>query len=218
MSFLNFRQARRKAKKIVSLRYPRPATPPTPDSFVSTNVVEIGDPSRPAAEACYAPLTLQLDLGVKGEPFLHSDHILSPSRERALTTSSRQTRDRLSRPRSKSDVVGSVQPRVSGPASKLSIVSAYTEDGFQDDRLAEVEDITRVCLSYQHSTPFPRPPANYLPDDILGYGFPPCHQRSTRADQDSAHDSCIKGTDSAIGRNVCGIAPYFYEPPGVSRR
>ena len=35
MSFLNFRSARRRAKKIVSLRHPRAPSPPSPGSFVS---------------------------------------------------------------------------------------------------------------------------------------------------------------------------------------
>jgi hypothetical protein len=151
MSFLGFRK--RKAKKTVSIRSPRPPTPPTPNSFVSAAVVEIGDPSRPSAEAYLAPLTLHLDLGVKAEPFFPSDHFLSPSPEPSLTASSRQMQDRRARlcskssgspPKSLHDGTGSVRPRVSVSAFKLS--AAYTEDGFQDGRFSEVEDATRVCL------------------------------------------------------------------------
>ena len=80
MSFLSFRQARRKAKKIVSVRAQRPPTPPSPDrdSCVFPSVVEIGDPSRVSAEAFYSPATLHVDITsgplFPSDPFPGSDH------------------------------------------------------------------------------------------------------------------------------------------------
>ncbi|KAH9988098.1 hypothetical protein BJV74DRAFT_469706 [Russula compacta] len=99
MSFLGFRQARRKAKKIVSVRSLRPPTPPSPGSFISTSVVEIGDPSGASVEEFLPPVTLHVDIDITPESLRPTDPYPSTSRNDSLTTNSRQSRDRLSRPR-----------------------------------------------------------------------------------------------------------------------
>ena len=123
MSFLSFRRhAKRKAQKIVSFRLARPPTPPSPGSFVSTSVVEIGDPSRPSVDEPYAPLTLQMDIGFASEPLLPSGSFSSSLiRESDSIPSPRRTQNRRSRPRSSSrsppkslhDGAGSVRSKVS---------------------------------------------------------------------------------------------------------
>ncbi|KAI0301251.1 hypothetical protein BC826DRAFT_1101883 [Russula brevipes] len=95
MSFLNFRQARRKAKQIVSIRSLRPPTPPSPSSFGSTEVVDIiVDPSGTSAETYSSPLA---DVDITPEPLFPNDTLLSTFRDHGWTTTPRQSRDRLSR-------------------------------------------------------------------------------------------------------------------------
>ena len=122
MSFLSFRHARRKAKKIVSVRSPRPPTPPTPGSFVSTAIVQIGDPYSLSAEAYYAPPTLQVDTSFATEPLLPSEPFRPAFREPSLTANPRQTWDRHSRPRSRRSGSSPKSPHV-GPGSVQSKVS-----------------------------------------------------------------------------------------------
>lgn len=57
MSFLNFRAARRRAKKIVSLRN-RALRPPTPDSFFS------GEPPRVDVDITHRPLLASDVIGI----------------------------------------------------------------------------------------------------------------------------------------------------------
>jgi hypothetical protein len=68
MSFLNFRSARRRAKKIVSLRHRAPS-PPTPDSFVSAHA---GEPTKGSANTSSVP---RVDEDVTHRPLLASDVI-----------------------------------------------------------------------------------------------------------------------------------------------
>ncbi|KAF8270026.1 hypothetical protein EI94DRAFT_1699069 [Lactarius quietus] len=67
MSFLNFRSARRRAKKIVSLRHPRAPSPPTPGSFVSPDASE---PTRESEKSSSAP---RIVVDVTHRPLLTSD-------------------------------------------------------------------------------------------------------------------------------------------------
>ena len=125
MSFLSFRHARRKAKKMVTIRPPRTPTPPSPGSFISTDVVEIGDPSRPSVEAHYAPLSLHMDIGFASEALLRdsypyliheSDPIGSP-RQKQDRRSRRSTsrRGSVTSPKSLHNGAGLAQSRVSVP-------------------------------------------------------------------------------------------------------
>ncbi|KAI9513451.1 hypothetical protein F5148DRAFT_1278823 [Russula earlei] len=117
MSFLSFRHARRKAKKMVGLRHPRPPTPPSPSSFAAASVVEIGDPSRPSAERLYRAMTPQVDIDIVPEPLFPSDPFVATFRaDRPTATSHTQSRDRRSRsgsgspPKAPHNGAGLVQP------------------------------------------------------------------------------------------------------------
>jgi hypothetical protein len=68
MSFLNFRSARRRAKKIVSLRHRAPS-PPTPDSFFSAHA---GESTERSAKTSSVP---RVDVDVTHRPLLASDVI-----------------------------------------------------------------------------------------------------------------------------------------------
>ena len=63
MTFLGFRHAKRKAKKMSNAR---PSRSPTSSaaSFATPSVVEIGDPTSASAEACYAPMALRVDVDI----------------------------------------------------------------------------------------------------------------------------------------------------------
>lgn len=82
MSFLNFRSARRRAKKIVSLRHPQAPSPPTPGSFVSANV---GEPSR-KSHAIKGSGVPRIDVDIEHRPLVVND-VLS-IRDYRLATSS----------------------------------------------------------------------------------------------------------------------------------
>jgi hypothetical protein len=92
MSFLNFRSARRRAKKIVSLRPHRAPTPPTPGSFVSPN---IGVPPRAFPEGSSIPTTNQVDVDVIHGLPLASDPFVPGIRDHRLATKSRDFRSGL---------------------------------------------------------------------------------------------------------------------------
>jgi hypothetical protein len=148
MSFLSFR-ARRKAKKIVSVRSPRPPTPPTPGSFVSAAIVEIGDPSRPSAEAYYAPPTLQVDTSFAAEPLLPGDLFRPAYREPSLTANPRHTRDRHSRPRSRRSGSSPKSPHV-GPGSiqsKVSVPALNSPGVYQPQALHVLRSAFRMVVS-----------------------------------------------------------------------
>ena len=80
MSFLNFRSARRRAKKIVSLRHSRAPSPPSPGSFVSASA---GEPTK----SVKGPNDPHIDIDSTHRPFLVSD-VLS-IRDCRLATGSR---------------------------------------------------------------------------------------------------------------------------------
>ncbi|KAH9996309.1 hypothetical protein BJV77DRAFT_1065927 [Russula vinacea] len=114
MTFLGFRHAKRKAKKMVNIR---PLRSPTPSSgSLTTSIVEIGDPSGASAEACHAPVTLDVD--ITPEPRFLNDPFSSTVRHHASSTNPRQLQDRLSRsvlgrslPKPLRDETEWVQPR-----------------------------------------------------------------------------------------------------------
>jgi hypothetical protein len=121
MTFLGFRHAhlKRKAKKAGNARPPRSPTSSS-GSFVTTSVVEIGDPTSASAEACLTPMALHLDVDFAREPLFPSNEVLSTFRQHSPTTNPRQSKDRLSRSRLGGDSsrllhhnAGRVQPRVS---------------------------------------------------------------------------------------------------------
>jgi hypothetical protein len=82
MSFLNFRSARRRAKKIVSLRHSRAPSPPTPGSFVSANAGERTKKSQ-VVNGSGVP---QIDVDIAHRPLMVSD-ILSIRNCRLATSS-----------------------------------------------------------------------------------------------------------------------------------
>ncbi|KAH8981937.1 hypothetical protein EDB86DRAFT_3086639 [Lactarius hatsudake] len=88
MSFLNFRSARRRAKKIVSIRPPRPPTPPTPNSFVSPNIRE---PTRESAEHSIST-PYQVDVDFSHGPLFASDPFVPGIRNYRPATNSREFR------------------------------------------------------------------------------------------------------------------------------
>lgn len=100
MTFLGFRHVKRKAKKMVNGRTSRSPIPSS-GSFVAPSIVEIGDPTSAAAEACYGPLALHVDVDIAREPLFPRDSVLSTStfRQHSPTTNSRESRNRLSRSR-----------------------------------------------------------------------------------------------------------------------
>jgi hypothetical protein len=124
MTFLGFRHAKRKAKKMVNIR---PLRSPTPSSgSLTTSIVEIGDPSGASAEACHAPVTLDVD--ITPEPRFLNDPFSSTVRHHA-STNPRQLQDRLSRsvlgrslPKPLRDETEWVQPRVSVLFDRASTV------------------------------------------------------------------------------------------------
>jgi hypothetical protein len=79
----------------------RPPRSPTSSSasFVTASVVEIGDPTSASAEACYAPMTLRLDVDIAREPLFPSDPVLSSFRQHSPATNPKEYQDRLSRSR-----------------------------------------------------------------------------------------------------------------------
>lgn len=83
MSFLNFRSARRRAKKIVSLRHRAPS-PPTPDSFVSAHA---GEPTKRSANTSSVP---RVDEDVTHRPLLASDVIGIRDSRLAISSSDSQ--------------------------------------------------------------------------------------------------------------------------------
>jgi hypothetical protein len=95
MTFLGFRHAKRKAKKMVNIC---PLRSPSPSSgSITTSVVEIGDPSSASAEACYAPVTLHVDVDITPEPLFLGDPFSSAVLNHASSTNPRQSQDRLPR-------------------------------------------------------------------------------------------------------------------------
>jgi hypothetical protein len=75
ISFLKFRQAKRKAKEIVTIRSPRSQarSPPSSSSSVFPTVVEIGDPSRISTESSQCPAKLHVDVDIASGPLFPSD-------------------------------------------------------------------------------------------------------------------------------------------------
>ncbi|KAH9968109.1 hypothetical protein BC827DRAFT_1263841 [Russula dissimulans] len=109
MSFLSFRHARRKAKKIVSARPLRPPTPPSPGSFASTSVVEIGDPTRVSPETYYPVVNPHMDVEIPHEPLFPSDPFLAALPHQASTLNSTRLQD--GRTRSRMGKSSSIPPR-----------------------------------------------------------------------------------------------------------
>ncbi|KAI9438229.1 hypothetical protein H4582DRAFT_247631 [Lactarius indigo] len=87
MPFLNFRSARRRAKKIVSLRPARPPSPPTPNSFVSPNFCE---PTRTSAGCTSIPSPYQVDVDFSHGPLFASDPFVPGIRDFRPATNSRE--------------------------------------------------------------------------------------------------------------------------------
>lgn len=127
MTFLGFRHAKRKAKKTVN---PRPrSSASSSGSFVTPSVVEIGDPTSAYAEACYAPMSLRVDVDISREPLFASDSVLSTFRQHSPTTNPQESQDRLSRSRLGGNSskplhrnTGWVQPRVGVLSTESQIV------------------------------------------------------------------------------------------------
>ena len=129
MTFLGFRHAKRKAKKMVNAR---PSRSPTSSSasFATTSVVEIVDTTSVSAEACYAPrTTLHLDVDIARDPLFLSDSVLSTFRQHSPITNPRESQDRLSRSRLGGNSskplhhnAGCVQPRVSVLSAESQVV------------------------------------------------------------------------------------------------
>ncbi|KAH9974269.1 hypothetical protein BGW80DRAFT_173567 [Lactifluus volemus] len=94
MSFLKFRQAKRKAKKIVTVRSPhsQARTPPSSSSSVFPTVVEIGDPSRISTEC---PVKLHVDVDITPGPLFPSDTFLPGFN--AQSADAKQSQDQVSR-------------------------------------------------------------------------------------------------------------------------
>lgn len=131
MTFLGFRHAKRKAKKLANARPPRSPSPSS-GSFVTASVVEIGDPTSATAEACYAPMTLHVDLDIAPEPLFASDPIFSAFRQHSPTANPKESQDRLSRSRlgrnSSKPIhhnAGWVPPRVSVFSTESQMVYVY---------------------------------------------------------------------------------------------
>jgi hypothetical protein len=158
MTFLGFRHAKRKAKKMVNIC---PLRSPSPSSgSITTSVVEIGDPSSASAEACYAPVTLHVDVDITPEPLFLGDPFSSAVLNHASSTNPRQSQDRLPRSglgrsslKPLRDEIEWVQPRVSVFFDRISTVGGvlvpYTENDFQNGRVAGsavVGDVIRVRL------------------------------------------------------------------------
>jgi hypothetical protein len=128
MTFLGFRHAKRKAKKMVDTRPPRSPTSSS-GSFVAPSVVEIGDPTSASAEACYAPMSLHVDVDISREPLFASDPVMSTFRQHSPTTNPKESQDRLSRSRLGGNSskplhhnAGWVQPRVSVLSTESQMV------------------------------------------------------------------------------------------------
>jgi hypothetical protein len=156
MTFLGFRHAKRKAKKMVNAR---PSRSPTPSSgsFVASSVVEIGDPSSTSAEACYTPVTLRVDVDITPDPPFLSDPHFPTFRYHSSSTYPRQLRDRVSRSGlsrsshnpSHRDTGRVPQVSVFRISTVYGVLALYTENGFQDGRVARsavVGDVIRVRL------------------------------------------------------------------------
>jgi hypothetical protein len=136
MTFLSFRHAKRKAKKMANVR-PLRSQSPSSGSFVSASVVEIGDPTSASAEAYYTPLTFHVDVDISPEPLFASDPFSSTIRHRASTPNPRPLHDRQSRSRlggssSKPLDAGWVQPGVSVEAQQcMGCLSLTLRTGFR---------------------------------------------------------------------------------------
>lgn len=131
MTFLGFRHAKRKAKKMVNARLPR-SPPSSSGSFAADSVVEIRDPTSASAEACYAPMTLRLDVDFAREPLFSSDADLSTFRHHSPITNPKESQDRLPRSRLGGNSskplhhsAGWVQPRVSVFSTESQLVYQY---------------------------------------------------------------------------------------------
>jgi hypothetical protein len=125
MSFLSFRHARRKAKKIVSARPLRPPTPPSPGSFASTSVVEIGDPTRVSPETYYPVVNPHMDVEIPHEPLFPSDPFLAALPHQASTLNSTRLQD--GRTRSRMGKSSSIPPR-DGAGLAQSEVSIFSHE------------------------------------------------------------------------------------------
>ena len=86
MSFLKFRSARRRAKKVVSTRPHRPPTPPSPGSFASPDFAE---PTRASPEDSSIHTTNQVDVEVTHGSRFPGDPFFPSVREYRLVTKSR---------------------------------------------------------------------------------------------------------------------------------
>ena len=125
MTFLGFRNAKRKTKKMANARPPRSPTPSLA-SFATASVVEIGNPTSESAVACYAPMSLHLDVDIAREPLFASDPGLSTFHQHSPATNPKESQDRLSRFRLCGNTskplhgnAGWVRPRVSVFSKKI---------------------------------------------------------------------------------------------------
>jgi hypothetical protein len=131
MSFLSFRQAKRKAKKIITVVHAlRPPTPPSAGSCVFPDIVEIGDPSRVSTESYCSSAKLHIDVDITPGPLFPPCDLLTDARESRdqvyHTGPGRVSSQRLH------DDVGSVQQKVRvfsfGSAAFVRCWCRVTED------------------------------------------------------------------------------------------
>jgi hypothetical protein len=216
MTFLGFRHAKRKAKKMANARTARSPTSST-GSFVIPSVVEIGDPTSASAEACYAPMSLHVDVDIAREPLFASDPVLSSFRQHSPTTNPRESQDRLSRSRLGGNSskplhhnAGRVQPRVSvfltGSQWFMRYWRLHTENDFQDSGIAGsamVGDVVQVRLFDPRRSFFTQQLSDTMP--------PPCSQSHTHTNQDPDHVSCMQGGNSTSRGQVCRTTSYVLE-------
>jgi hypothetical protein len=193
MTFLAFRHAKRKAKKMVSARPPRSPTSCSA-SFVTPSVVEIGDPTSASAEACYAPMTLHVDVDIAREPLFSSDPVVSTFRQHSPTTNPDESQDWLSR------------SRLGGNSSK----SLHHND-FQDGGIAGsamVGDAIQVRLFDSRR--------RFSTQQLSDTRPPPCDQSHTHTNLDPDHVSCMQSGDSTSRGHVCRTTSYVLEAWRIS--
>jgi hypothetical protein len=218
MTFLSFRYAKRKAKKMVNARPPRSPTASSA-SFVTASVVEIGDPTRVSAEACYTPMTLHLDVDIARDPLFPGDPVLSTFRQHSPATNPKEFQDRLSRSRLDGNSskplhhnAGWVQPRVSVFSTESQMVykvlvywCLQIENDFQDGGIAGsamVGDIIQVRLF--------DPRLSFSTQQLSDTRIPP-YSQNTHTNQDPDHVSCMQSGDSTTRGQVFRTASYVLE-------
>lgn len=204
MTFLGFRHAKRKAKKMVNARPPRSPTASSA-SFVTPSVVEIGDPTSASAEACYAPMTLHVDVDIAREPLFGSDPVLS--------TNPNESQDWLSRSRLGGNSskplhhnAGWVQSRVSAFSTESRYWCLHTDNDSQDSGIAGsamVGDVIQVRLF--------DPQRSFSTQQLSDTRPPPCNQSHTHTNQHPDHVSCMQSGDSTSRGQVCRTTSYVLE-------